>query len=61
MVSLAANPHCSDLCRRQPGTPMYATDFDVAGVKQALAKATRERRPEWRPTPVSPDAYEAAA
>lgn len=40
--------------RQQPGTPVYATDFDVAGVKRALSEASRERRPEWRATPHSP-------
>jgi predicted dinucleotide-binding enzyme len=34
--------------RQQPGTPVYATDFDAAGVKRALSEATRERKPEWR-------------
>ena len=34
--------------RQQPDTPVYATDFDVAGVKQALSEATAERKPEWR-------------
>ena len=40
--------------RQQPGTPVYATDFDVAGVKRALSEATKERKPEWRATPNSP-------
>jgi predicted dinucleotide-binding enzyme len=34
--------------RQQPGTPVYASDHDVAGVKQALSQATQERKPEWR-------------
>jgi len=34
--------------RQQPGSPVYGTDFDAAGVKTALAKATPERAPEWR-------------
>jgi len=34
--------------RQQPGTPVYATDFDAAGVRRALAQATPERKPEWR-------------
>lgn len=46
--------------RQQPGTPVYATDFDAAGVRQALAQATPERKPEWRATPESPSAREAA-
>jgi hypothetical protein len=34
--------------RQQPGTPVYAADFDAAGVRQALSKASKERKPEWR-------------
>jgi predicted dinucleotide-binding enzyme len=44
--------------RQQPGTPVYAADFDVAGVKRALAEATPERKPEWRATPKSPGTYD---
>jgi len=43
--------------RQQPGTPVYAADFDAAGVRRALALATPERKPEWRATPMSPGAY----
>jgi predicted dinucleotide-binding enzyme len=41
--------------RQQPGTPVYATDLDVDGVRRALAKATRERASEWRATAESPE------
>jgi 8-hydroxy-5-deazaflavin:NADPH oxidoreductase len=34
--------------RQQPGTPVYATDHDANGVKQALSEASKERTPEWR-------------
>lgn len=34
--------------RQQPGSPVYGTDHDTAGVKAALAKASRERTPEWK-------------
>jgi len=34
--------------RQQPGTPVYATDHDTNGVKQALSEASKERTPEWR-------------
>lgn len=34
--------------RQQPGTPVYATDFDAAGVRRALTQASPERKPEWR-------------
>jgi len=39
-----------DSWRQQPGTPVYGTDFDVDGVRRALAQASRERGPEWRAT-----------
>ena len=41
--------------RQQPGTPVYATDFDADGVRRALAEAKRERTPEWRATAESPE------
>ncbi len=34
--------------RQQPGTPVYGTDFDSAGVKRALSEASSERTLEWR-------------
>jgi 8-hydroxy-5-deazaflavin:NADPH oxidoreductase len=40
--------------RQQPGSPVYATDFDASGVKRALSEATKERKPEWRATANSP-------
>jgi predicted dinucleotide-binding enzyme len=40
--------------RQQPGTPVYATDFDAAGVKRALSEAISTRQREWRATPESP-------
>ncbi len=45
--------------RQQPGTPVYTTDFDAAGVGRALAQASPERKPEWRATPNSPGTYNA--
>ena len=36
--------------RQQPGTPVYATDFDAAGVRRALAEASPERRDDFRAT-----------
>jgi predicted dinucleotide-binding enzyme len=47
--------------RQQPGTPVYATDLDADGVRRALARASRERRPEWRATPRSPGTFAAPA
>ncbi len=43
--------------RQQPGTPVYATDLDAAGVQEALAQATPERKPEFRATDASPGTY----
>jgi predicted dinucleotide-binding enzyme len=40
--------------RQQPGTPVYATDFDARGVRSALAEASNVRTPQWRGTPNSP-------
>ena len=37
-----------DSWRQQPGTPVYAADFDAEGVRRALASAGKERGPEWR-------------
>jgi predicted dinucleotide-binding enzyme len=47
--------------RQQPGTPVYATDLDANGVRHALAKASKERKLEWRATPGSPGTFEAPA
>jgi len=43
--------------RQQPGTPVYVTDFDAAGVKRALSEAAKERKPEWRATAKSPGTF----
>ena len=34
--------------RQQPGTPVYCRDYDVAGVRRALAEARPEQMPEYR-------------
>jgi len=34
--------------RQQPGSPVYGSDFDAAGVKDALAKATQVRGAQWK-------------
>ena len=47
--------------RQQPATPVYTADLDIAGVREALRKATRERKPGWRATPKSPGSFEAPA
>lgn len=47
--------------RQQPGSPVYASDFDAEGVRQALAKASPERKPDWRGTAKSPGSFTAPA
>ena len=47
--------------RQQPDTPVYGTDYDADGVRSPLAKASKERKPEWRATPRSPGTYEVPA
>jgi 8-hydroxy-5-deazaflavin:NADPH oxidoreductase len=46
-----------DSWRQQPGTPVYATDFDAEGVRRGLAKANRDRKPQWRATATSPGSF----
>lgn len=38
----------NDSWRQQPGTPVYGTDLDAAGVRKALADAKPERPAEFR-------------
>ncbi|WP_281409549.1 NADPH-dependent F420 reductase [Rhizobium ruizarguesonis] len=47
--------------RQQPGSPGYLKDFDVKGLRTALAKASPERQPEWSVTPNSPGTYSSPA
>ena len=47
--------------RQQPGSPGYLKDYDVTGVRRALAEAKNERKPEWRATPNSPGSFDAPA
>lgn len=47
--------------RQQPGTPVYANDFNSEGVRRALAEASPERKPEWRATSSSPGTYSKPA
>lgn len=41
----------SESWRQQPGSPVYAADFDADGVRHALAQAQPERTLEWSGTP----------
>lgn len=47
--------------RQQPGTPVYAADFDAAGVRRALSQASPQRAAEWRATGHSPGSYKQPA
>src|SRR5262249_24602418 len=47
--------------RQQPGSPVYATDFDAAGVRRALGEANKERTAQWRATPFSPGNFASPA
>ncbi len=45
--------------RQQPGTPVYATDRDAEGVRQALSEASKERTPEFRANATTPGSHAA--
>jgi len=47
--------------RQQPGSPVYAKDYDAEGVRKALGEARKERSPEWRATPNSPGTFASPA
>jgi predicted dinucleotide-binding enzyme len=51
----------ADSWRQQPGSPVYTGDFDVDGVKDALARATKERTDSWKATPSSPGTFDRPA
>ena len=36
--------------KQEPGTPVYGTDFDAAGVKRALGEAKQQRTPAFSAT-----------
>jgi predicted dinucleotide-binding enzyme len=50
-----------DSWRQQPGTPVYTTDHDAAGVRRALAQASSERALSWRATDNSPGSFDRPA
>jgi 8-hydroxy-5-deazaflavin:NADPH oxidoreductase len=47
--------------RQQPDTPVYGTDLDAEGVRKALSKSSKERKPEWRGIANSPGTFENPA
>jgi len=46
-----------DSWRQQPGTPVYTKNFDIAGVRQALSEAKKDRTPQWKATANSPGSF----
>lgn len=46
-----------DSWRQQPGSPVYANDFNAEGVRRALAEASRKRPAEFQATENSPGTY----
>jgi predicted dinucleotide-binding enzyme len=47
--------------RQQPGSLVYGTDFDAAGVRKALTETSKERTPKWSATDSSPGSFEQPA
>lgn len=47
--------------RQQPDTPCYGTDFPAEKLREALATASPERKPEWKATAQSPGDFERPA
>jgi hypothetical protein len=47
--------------RQQPGSPVYAKDFDAAGVRRALSEARPERTADWSGTANSPGDFNKPA
>jgi 8-hydroxy-5-deazaflavin:NADPH oxidoreductase len=47
--------------RQQPGTPVYTQDFDAERVREALARARKQRTPEFTATSKSPGTFEVPA
>lgn len=46
-----------DSWRQQPGTPVYANDFNAEGVRRALTEANRKRPAEFQASDDSPGSY----
>lgn len=47
--------------RQQPGSPVYANDYDAQGVRRALSEASSQRLPEFTGTANSPGTFDAPA
>ena len=50
-----------DSWRQQPGTPAYTVELDAAALRNALSKASEERKTEWRSTANSLGSFTAPA
>lgn len=48
-----------DSWRQQPGSPVYGPDLDVQGVRDALARASKKRTPQFTGSAQSPGSFEA--
>ena len=51
----------ADSWRQQPGSPVYANDYDAPGVRQALSEAKNQRAPEFSGTARSPGTFVSPA
>ncbi|WP_439899773.1 NADPH-dependent F420 reductase [Paraburkholderia phymatum] len=51
----------ADSWRQQPGSPVYTADLDAQGVKDALARASKERTADWKATSASPGTFDHPA
>jgi 8-hydroxy-5-deazaflavin:NADPH oxidoreductase len=51
----------SESWRQQPGSPVYAEDYDAQGVRRALSEATPQRQPDFTGTANSPGSFDAPA
>lgn len=47
--------------RQQPGSPVYANDYDSDGVRRALSDASPQRTPDFTGTAKSPGTFDAPA
>jgi predicted dinucleotide-binding enzyme len=47
--------------RQQPGTPVYAKDYDTQGVRRGLFEATPQRQPAFTGSANSPGTFDAPA
>ncbi|MBV8460316.1 MAG: NAD(P)-binding domain-containing protein [Candidatus Eremiobacteraeota bacterium] len=51
----------SESWRQQPGSPVYAQDYDAAGVRRSLSEALPQRQPSFTGTANSPGSFDAPA